>query len=297
MRITTGMMQRNTLADINRLNERVQRAQSRASSNKQIERPSDDPFNAARALQLRGSLAGVKEYQRSIEDAQGWQEAAELGMSTVTEAVARARDLLVQGSSTTADPTSRGSIAAEIDELIKTVKQAGNTSFQGRYVFAGTRTDQPPYVDGPVDAYQGSGAVVARQVGPGVSLEIGVTGESFLGSGGGDGKLLDTLRGIADHLRGGDTASMQGTDLQRIDANLDELLGVRALNGARQNRLDAALSRMGEIEAATTLQLSETEDADIAATLIELTSQQNAYQAALKVGANVIQASLMDFLR
>jgi flagellar hook-associated protein 3 FlgL len=218
-------------------------------------------------------------------------------MSTVTEAVERARDLLVQGSSSTADPISRASIAAEMDELINAVKQAGNTSFSGRYVFAGTRTDQPPYIDGAVDAYQGTAAVVARQVGPGVSLEIGVTGESFLGNGGGDGKLLDTLRGISSHLRSGDTASMQGTDLQRIDANLDELLGVRALNGARQNRLDAALSRMGEIEEATTLQLSETEDADIAATLIELTSQQNAYQAALKVGANVIQASLMDFLR
>ena len=61
------------------------------------------------------------------------------------------------------------------------------------------------------------------------------------------------------------------------------MLSSRALNGARQNRLDAALSRMGQVEEATTRQLSDTEDADIAETLIELNSQQNAYQAALKV--------------
>ena len=72
---------------------------------------------------------------------------------------------------------------------------------------------------------------------------------------------------------------------------------MRALNGARQNRLEAALSRMAEIEEATMMQLSETEDADIAATLIELNSQQTAYQAALKVGASILQTSLMDFLR
>jgi flagellar hook-associated protein 3 FlgL len=291
------MMQRNTLADINRLNERVERAQSRASSNRQIERPSDDPYNAARAMQLRGSLAGIQQYQRTIEDAQGFQEAAELGMSTITEAVQRARDLLVQGASTTTDAVSRESIAAEVDELIAAVKQSANSTYQGRHVFAGTRTDQPPYLEGATDAYHGSAAVVARQVGPGVSLEIGVTGESFLGNGGGDGKLLDTLRGISAHLRAGDTAALQGDDLRDIDRNIDELLGVRALNGARQNRLEAALGRMQQVEEATMVQLSDTEDADIAATLIELTSQQTAYQAALKVGANILQSSLMDFLR
>jgi flagellin-like hook-associated protein FlgL len=35
----------------------------------------------------------------------------------------------------------------------------------------------------------------------------------------------------------------------------------------------------------------------MARTLIELSSQQAAYQAALTAGANIVQASLMDFLR
>jgi flagellar hook-associated protein 3 FlgL len=140
--------------------------------------------------------------------------------------------------------------------------------------------------------------VVARQIGPGVSIDIGVTAESFLGSGAGaaDGKLLHTLRSISADLRAGDNAAMQA-DVARLDQNLDDVLGVRALNGARQNRLEAALSRTAQVEEATIAQLSDTEDADIAATLIELNSQQTAYQAALKVGANILQTSLMDFLR
>ena len=44
-------------------------------------------------------------------------------------------------------------------------------------------------------------------------------------------------------------------------------------------------------------QLSKTEDADIAETLIELNSQTAAYQAALRAGASIVQTSLMDFLR
>ena len=51
------------------------------------------------------------------------------------------------------------------------------------------------------------------------------------------------------------------------------------------------------MEETTIKQLSDTEDADIAKTIIELNSQQAAYQAALRAGASIVQASLMDFLR
>ena len=43
--------------------------------------------------------------------------------------------------------------------------------------------------------------------------------------------------------------------------------------------------------------LSNTEDADMAKTLIDFSTQTSAYQAALKAGANIVQTSLMDFLR
>ena len=69
------------------------------------------------------------------------------------------------------------------------------------------------------------------------------------------------------------------------------------VNGARQDRLESALNRLGEVEESTLTQLSETEDADIAKTLIDFNSQQAAYQAALKAGASIVQVSLMDFLR
>jgi flagellar hook-associated protein 3 FlgL len=56
-------------------------------------------------------------------------------------------------------------------------------------------------------------------------------------------------------------------------------------------------SRLQETEESTVGQLSNVEDADIAKTLIDLNSQTAAYQAALRAGANLVQSSLMDFLR
>jgi flagellar hook-associated protein 3 FlgL len=75
------------------------------------------------------------------------------------------------------------------------------------------------------------------------------------------------------------------------------LIGARAVVGALSNRLEAAGSRLGELEQSTTQLLSETEDADMAKTLVDYSMQQSVYQAALKAGSQLIQPSLLDFLR
>jgi flagellar hook-associated protein 3 FlgL len=298
-RVTTGMVQRNILSDLHNVTERLTRTQQKVASSKEITRPSDDPFNASRALALREELDGVRQYQRNATDAVGWQDATELALARITEAVGRTRDLLVQGASDGTDAVSRESIAQEIDQLVAAVKQNANATYRGRHLFAGTDTGSPPYADGAVDAYQGDAGMIARQIGPSVSLDVNVLGSTVLGSGqaAGDDKLLHVLRDIADHMRAGDGASLRGTDLARLEQNLDGLLGVRALNGARSNRLEAAQARLAEVEETTLTHLSMTEDADIARTLIDLNSQQAAYQAALRAGANIVQSSLMDFLR
>ena len=295
-RITTGMTQRNILADLNRVNERLVRTQQKVASNKEITRPSDDPFNTSRALALRTSLDGTQQYQRNIEDAQGWQETAEQALNTITEAIHRAHELATQGATDTTDANAREAIAHELDQLIESVKQSANTTYRGRHVFSGTTTDVPPY--GTTDAYAGSATDIERQIGPGVAITLTLVGSTILGGGqaAADGKPLHVLRDLADHLRANDGAALRA-DLGRLETNLDDLLGARALNGARQNRLEAAGSRLDAIEESTVKQLSNTEDADIARTLIEFNSQQAAYQAALKAGASIVQNSLMDFLR
>jgi len=304
-RVTTTMVQRAILSDLNAVSGRLTRTQEKVASSKELNRPSDDPYGVSRAMALREELDGLTQYQRNVNDAVGWQDATETALARVTEATARARELLVLGGTDTADPQSRASVAGEIDQLIESLKQTANASYGGRYLFAGTQTGTTPYAptsSPPVpgdDLYRGDGGMIARQLGPGVSLDVNVLGDDVLGGGtvAADDKLLHVLRDVADHLRSGDTAALRGSDLTRLDANHDAVMGVRALNGARTNRLEAALTRLGEVEQSALTQLSMTEDADIAKTLIEFNSQQAAYQAALRAGATIVQSSLMDFLR
>jgi flagellar hook-associated protein 3 FlgL len=304
-RITTSMVQRNVLADLNAVSAKLTRSQMKAASGKEISKPSDDPFHAAQAMSLRGSLAGVQQYQRNVQDAQSWAEITEDSLDDITQNTSRARDLLVQGGTDSIDQTGRNSIASELDQLIEAIKQGASKSYRGSYVLAGSATGTRPYDSGADDTYKGDQgglnpavAGIVREIGPGVTMTINTVGSDILGNGqaAGDGKLLNVLRDAADHLRAGDSTALRA-DLGKLDTNMDHVLEVRAANGARAQRLDSALSRLQETEETTTKQLSDTEDADIAKTLIELNSQTAAYQAALRAGANLVQSSLMDFLR
>jgi flagellar hook-associated protein 3 FlgL len=312
MRITTSMVQRNVLADLNSISSKLTRTQMKAASNKEISRPSDDPFGTAQAMALRQSLSANRQHQRNVEDSIGWQDATEQALMDITESVEKAKSLLVQGASESLDQTSRDAVASELEQLIEGIKQTTNTSYRGSFLFAGTETSTRPYpatstpYNPADDVYQGNDAGlnpavpgIVREIGPNVQISINVVGQQILGDGPGaaDNGLLHVLRDAVDDLRSGNTADLRSNDMDRLETNFDLLLEVRAANGAKTNRLEAALGRLSQLEESVIGQLSQTEDADIAETLIELNSQTAAYQAALRAGASIVQSSLMDFLR
>jgi flagellar hook-associated protein 3 FlgL len=305
-RITTSMVQRNVLADLNSVSAKLTNSQLKASSGKEITRPSDDPFHATQAMAMRQGLAGNRQYQRNVEDGQGWTDETEAALSDITQNVGRARDLLIQGGNDATDQTSRKAIATELDQIIEAIKQATGKTYRGSFVFSGSETGTRPYNPGADDSYHGDDAGldptipgIVREIGPGITITLNSVGKDILGEGqsANDDKLLDVLRDAVDHLNAGDGASLRGTDIARLDTNVDHLLGVRAANGAKSSRLDSAYGRLQQSEESTISQLSNVEDADIAKTLIDLNSQTAAYQAALRAGANLVQSSLMDFLR
>lgn len=302
-RITHQMVSRSVLTDIHRNAERLARTQARLSSGREITRPSDNPYATSRALSLRSDLEATRQHQRNVSDALAWQGVTDVALGKVTDTLQRVRELTVQGASDAAGPLARESIAAEIDQLVEALKQEASASYGGRYVLSGTATQTRPYAPGAGgDVYAGDGGTIAREIGPGVAVNVNIVAGDLLGSGqaAADGRLLHVLRDIADHLRAGTTAggeALRTTDLVRLDANLNELLRLRAASGATGNRLATAASRLAEVEETTTRLLSQTEDVDFAKAMVDFSLQQNAYQAALRSGANIVQASLLDFLR
>jgi flagellar hook-associated protein 3 FlgL len=279
-RITNNMLSRSVLSDLNDIATKQAQTRRQMSSGKEITKPSDDPYAAGRAISLRGELEGITQHARNVQEAQGWMTVTETALSQITDMGQTARELTVQGATDTLPQTSRNAIADQIDQLIAGIKQEA--------------TD--PGVT-PNDAYAGDTATQLREIGPSVTLAVNVHGDEVLGgASGASGNLLGVLRDISTHLRSGDTATLGTDDLTAITDQVDNVVAVRARVGAGMNRLDTASSRLQEMEESTMSMLSNTEDADMAQTLVNFSTQQAVYQSALNAGARIVQTSLLDFL-
>jgi flagellar hook-associated protein 3 FlgL len=293
MRITAGMSQRHVLADLRRVQERLADAQDRVSSGKQIEKPSDDPLGAERAVRLRGELQTTSAYGTAVDESKSWLDATDSALSSITDIVQTARELTVQAANGATTPSARQSIKVQVDALTEQLKTTLNGAYDGRYIFSGTATDTAPYdlTSATPDAYQGDANPVVRQIGPGVSVQVNVTADDVLSG------LIPALRAISSHLASDDGTSLQTTDLKALDAGLDTVTTARSQVGAATNRVAAAGQRLDDLHDVTTTFLSNTENADLPQALTDLSAQQNALSAALRGGSTLIQQSLMDFLR
>lgn len=299
MRITTQMTAQTTLYDINQSLNRLQTTQQEMSSGKKINQPSDDPYGTGLALQLNGDLAGLNDYSRNVSDGTAWTQAATGSLSNIDNMVQRVRELVVQAANGTNSPSDMADSAAEVDQLIDAIKQDANTQYNGQYIFSGTATTTPPYQSGATDTYGGNSGTVSRLVGPGATVQVNANLGGVLGNGQAadpsGGNLLYTLRQISVDMKGGNSAALSG-DLSGLDTNLNSLTQLEANVGAATNRLNLAASRIQDLQAADTQSLSDVQDADLAQTSIDYSTEQAAYQAALRASASILQDSLMNFL-
>jgi flagellar hook-associated protein 3 FlgL len=300
-RITSDMVTSATLAGISADQVAMARTQDELTSGKTILEPSSNPYGASQVITLQSALDGLTSYEQSAQDGLSWMNTASGALASIDSQVQRAREIVLQAANGTNSPSDLADLANVVEQITEGVKQDANTQYAGQYVFSGTATNTSPYKQGAEDEYAGNTAAVSRALGPGASVNVAVNLSSALGSGQGaaDGKLLDTLRTIAQNLREGTPVAVETlrtADLGSLDANLTSLTSLQAQAGAATDQLNLALSRIASLQTTDTEQLSGVQDANIAKVTMEYSNEHAAFEAALKAGASIVQESLLEFL-
>ena len=150
------------------------RVQEQIASGARVNRPSDDPGDAHRIMQLRAQSQSWDRYTGNIDSVELDLEAASTALQEVSEVLARAQELTTQQASGTYSPQNRASIADEIDSLLEQAVARGNHSVLGQYVFGGAKVTTEPFAvereDGRIVSvtYQGSARELQVPVAPGV---------------------------------------------------------------------------------------------------------------------------------
>ena len=144
MRITNKIMQDNSLYNINSNKVSQNKLSTQMSTQKKVNRPSDDPVVAIRSLRLRSSVSQISQYyEKNVPDAESWVKVTEDALSTVTEVVTDLVKQATKAANSDLKSDDLDIIIQNMEALEEEVYSTGNVDYAGRYVFTGFRTDTP----------------------------------------------------------------------------------------------------------------------------------------------------------
>lgn len=308
MRITNNMLINNMIRYMGNNLERMKLYQSRLATGKKVQKPSDDPVVAARALKLRTDVSEIEQYRRNIKDAQSWLEVTESTLGKIGDVLHRSRELAVQAANGTNGTDDLLKIKEEGAQLRTQLVHLANTTYAGRYIFSGYKTDLKFVNDDEADPMFGTFNIdvsntedIIYEIGIGDSMNINVPGGDLFDMGadaisGSTGVFLQKINTFVTALENGDNKGASDS-IAEIDNCLNNVIRVRADVGARINRLELTEKRLETDSINFTRLMSRNEDADMAEAIMDLKNEENVYRASLAGGARIIMPSLIDFLR
>ncbi len=292
-RVTQRMMTEGSLQNLQLGLGRLARIQEQLSTGKVINRPSDNPTGTTAAMRLRSAMAEQTQFSRNAQDGIGWLTQVDSALDGVTTSVKRARDLALQGANASASgQVARDALAVEVEGLRAGLVSQANTTYLDSPVFGGVTAGATAY--DAAGTYVGTLGDVNRRVAPGVVIKVDVDGPSVFGDGA--TSVFAELDALATALRAGDQAGISAA-IGTLNSRIDTVTSARTAAGTRYQRLEGADATAGDARISLKNQLSNIENADLAATTVDLKMQEVAYQAALAATTRVMQPSLLDFLR
>lgn len=141
MRITNKIMQNNSLSNINTNKILQDKLNTQMATHKKINRPSEDPVIAIRALRLRSSLSEITQYfEKNVPDAESWLGVTDSSLLTVDDLLKDMGDYCQQGSSDNWQATDRAKVLESLKGLKNEIYSTGDVDYAGRNVFTGYRT-------------------------------------------------------------------------------------------------------------------------------------------------------------
>lgn len=308
MRVTQTMVTNNTLQHISDGYGKISDLQDQLSSGKKITRPSQDPVVATMGISYRTTVNHVDQYQKNVTTATKWTDTSDSALTQVDSVLQRVRELVTEASTDTYTPQQRQAAGLEVSQLQQQLVTIGNTQIGGQYIFSGSDSAHPLLTQ---DAATGAVTVnsvaaanpnLSVEVNDGIQVQINVNPNSIFQTattgGATTSGLFDDLNSLAKDLNSGTASGTQISQyLSKIDSHLDQVSNAQADLGARENRLTMVQNRLDSQKSMATTIMANNEDADFPTTIVQLNQQQNVYNAALAVGAKIIQTSLVDFLK
>lgn len=303
------MLINNMVYNLNQNLKTLEKLQYQQATGKKFRVPSDDPIGASKSLKFNTDISKLEQYKRNAKDAMSWMNDTEAALGEIGEVLKRAYELTVDAANGTKEGEDLKKIKEEIDQLKEHLIQIANTTYSGRHLFSGYKTDEKLLDEnGNYNIDILSDEMFTYNVGISERIEVNTIGIRVFGvaeednpydveevTGKPQSHLIKVMVDLSNALDSADNDKLQQS-ITNLQSSHEQVLSVRAQVGAKMNRLELTTKKLDLQINNTKELLSYNEDADISEVIMNISMAQNVYVSSLMTGAKIIQPSLAQFL-
>lgn len=317
MRISTQMMYQQNMRGITDSQSKWMDYGEQMSTGKRVNRPSDDPIAASQAVVLSQAQAQNSQYTLARSFATQKVSLEENILGQVTAALQSAQEKIVYAGNGTLSDSDRNSLATDLQGIRdQLMNLANSTDGNGRYIFAGYKTDAAAF-DQTTGKYVGGSTPISQQVDSARTMQISHTGtevfESFTSNAVPEPagstqeknlfKIFDNAIAALKIPVAGDQAKADqfAADIDKANRglrnSLDNVLTVRADLGTKLKELESLDTLGSDRSLGLTTQMSNLVEVDWNSAISSYTMQQAALQASYKAFSDMQGMSLFQLNR
>ena len=231
---------------LNRNQGALENTQERLASGQRINRAADDAAGLVLITQFAAQITGNAQGGRNLSDGISMVQTADAGVSQISDAVQRIRDLSLQSANGTLSDADRAALQTETSALQEQISQTiETTAFNGIPLLT---------QDSELQIQAGAKA--------GDSLAVGTR------------DIQGQLNAFGFDKIDLSTSSDAASALKVLDQSSDYLNGIRGEFGATQNRMDASMRNLEQSNLNTAAAQSRIQDTDYAREIAEQAQSQ-----------------------
>ena len=301
MRVTNRAMTNTYLSDVQKSLQSINKLNTQLNTGKQINKVSDNPYEAIKILNMQNEINDVARYNYNCDEITGWLDSTDDALDKIGNISSEIKVLLTSISGSYGEDEIKA-IKSEINEKVKQIGEALNTTYAGRFIFGGSNTDEAPVeifenADGIVELRLKAGAnedKLKAEISDGIGIDYNLTASQVTDN----LKGLNTINNILVELGNNPVDKDRVQELNsELGDYMNHVLNNRSAIGARSNTVSNVKSSNDENILRLKGVYSDMQDVDWAEKYIELTSAQMVYNSSMQVGAKMIQPTLLDYLR
>ena len=176
-RVPSNLMMSRMATDILNQQADIAAIQEQIASGKQINRPSDNPAQAANLINMAETQSRLEQYQRNSITAESKLTLEEASITGTINTLNRIRELVLSSNNGALDDSGREAINSEVvlklDELYDL---ANSKDTNGDYLFSGSNTQSKPFTKSVPVTYSGSDDALTGNIGLGREISIADSG-------------------------------------------------------------------------------------------------------------------------